>query len=98
MREMNGVHRGTFEVSRESLLIKGMIYGDVLIGEGADVEMRGMIFGNLVQSGGNLHIRGLVDGNVTNRGGTLWVTGIVKGRLRTQGGTTRQEPRAIVSS
>ncbi len=97
MKEMKGIHRGTFEVSGEALLIKGMIYGDVLIGPEADVEMRGMVFGNLVQSGGNLHIRGIVDGNVTNTGGTLRVTGIVSGRLTTHGGTTTREPKAIVS-
>lgn len=47
MQVMNGIHRGAFEVSGESMLIKGMIYGDVLIGADADPEMRGMIFGNL---------------------------------------------------
>lgn len=97
MQVMKGIHRGTFEVSGESMLIKGMIYGDVLIGPDADVEMRGMVFGNLVQSGGNLHIRGIVDGNVTNTGGTLRVTGIISGRLTSQGGTTTKEPKAIVS-
>lgn len=96
MREMKGTHRGPFEVSGEALLIRGMIYGDVLIGADADVEMRGMIFGNVVQSGGNLHLRGIVDGNVTNTGGTLRVTGIVSGRITTECGTTTQEPKAIV--
>ena len=97
MQEMKGIHQGLFEVSGEALLIQGMIYGDVLIGPDADVEMSGMIFGNVIQSGGNLHIRGIVDGNVTNTGGTLRVTGIVSGRLTTQGGTTTKEPKAIVS-
>ena len=80
------------------MLIKGMIYGDVLIGADADVDMRGMIFGNLVQSGGNLHLRGIVDRNVTNRGGgNLRISGIVTGRPTTQSGTTTQDPRALVS-
>ena len=97
MRVMNGIHRGRFEVRGECLLIKGMIYGDVHIGADADVEMRGMIFGNIVQSGGDLHIRGIVSGDVTNSGGILRVSGIVKGRLRTEAGATTQEPRALVS-
>ncbi len=97
MEVMKGIHRGTFEVSGQSMLIKGMIYGDVLIGADADVEMRGMVFGNLVQSGGNLHIRGMVDGNVTNTGGFLRISGMIRGRLTTQCGATTQEPKAIVS-
>ena len=81
MRELKGIYRGSLEVEGKSLLIRGMIHGDVRVGAEAVVEVRGMIFGDLLLTAGRVHLRGMVSGDVIQTGGDLRLSGMVKGRV-----------------
>ncbi len=89
MNVFKGLHRGTFKVDGGSLLIGGVIHGDLRIAGEADVELRGMVRGDVLLVSGTLRLPGMVTGNIVNRGGTLHVSGSVKGNITTEaGGTT----------
>ena len=69
-----------------------IIHGDLRITGDADVEMRGMVRGDVVLVNGTLRLPGMVTGDIVNRGGTLSITGLVEGRITTEaGGTTKTD-------
>ncbi len=94
MNVFKGLHKGTFTVQGGALLIRGMIHGDLRIDGDAEVELAGMVRGNVVLTSGTLRLPGIVNGDVLNRGGMLNVTGLVKGSITTEaaGTTNVQSP------
>ena len=95
MKVVKGVHRGTFTVDGGALSIRGVIHGDLRIAGDADVEMHGMVRGDVLLVSGTLRLPGIVTGNVVNRGGSLHVSGLVQGEITTEAaGTTSTEPQS----
>ncbi len=96
---VKGLHRGTFTADSGALLIQGVIHGDLRVSGDADVELRGMVRGNVLVMSGTLRLPGIVTGNVTNRGGMLHVSGRVQGEITTEGGatTTTESPSTDVA-
>ena len=99
MNVFKGLHKGTFTVHGDALLIRGIIHGDLRIEGEADVEMRGMVRGDILLVSGKLRLPGMVTGDIVNRGGTLTVSGLVKGNITTEAGaTTTKEPAAAANT
>ena len=99
MNVFKGLHKGAFKVDGGALLIRGIIHGNLRIDGDADVEMRGMVRGDVLLVTGTLRLPGMVTGSVENRGGTLVLSGLVKGAVTTEaGGTTTREAPAKPST
>lgn len=100
MKVIKGLHRGTFTVDGDALLLLGIIHGDLRIHGDADIELRGMVRGDVLLLSGTLRLPGIVTGNVVNRGGRLYVSGRVEGEITTEaaGTTTNEIPSGPVAA
>lgn len=96
MRVMAGRYDGPLTLA-DAVLLKGMLFGDLLVEGDAEVEMKGMVLGNVRLTQGELYVTGIVTGDVVNEGGTLHVTGLVSGKLQTLGGSTDSKKPERVS-
>jgi hypothetical protein len=55
----------------------GMTKGDVLVPQGADVEISDMVGGDvIVEAGAKAHVSGMVRGKIVDLGGEVRVTGL----------------------
>lgn len=82
MNVLRHIYKGDLELASGAFHVKGIVSGDLRVGEGASVDLQGIVKGNvLVLEGAKLFMRGLVGGKVTNAGGAVCVTGLVKGSV-----------------
>ena len=80
MDVLRSIYKGNLELAGGAFHLKGIVSGDLRVGDGACVDLQGIVKGDvLVLEGARLFMRGLVGGKVTNSGGALCVTGLVKG-------------------
>lgn len=85
-----GMHRGDVRLRDRSMLLRGILSGDLHISGASDVELRGIVRGDVHLHGGTLLITGIVQGAVYNNGGVLTVRGLVSGATTTADGATTQ--------
>lgn len=80
MNVLRQMYKGNLDLASGSFHLKGIVSGDLSVGDGAYVDLQGIVKGDvLVFQGAKLFLRGIVGGKVTNMGGALCVTGLVKG-------------------
>src|SRR5579884_4185410 len=97
MRTIQGKTEGDVTIKGESVIIAGMINGNLTVAAGADAQLSGMVTKDVVVTGGHLKIGGMVAGSVANRGGELEVFGMINGNLSREGGTTHVDPKAVIN-
>lgn len=89
MKVIENAQVGDLEVSDETVMVAGVVVGDVHALQGALVDVRGRVEGNLVvRSGAAVWLRGSVTGDASNYGGTLNVSGSVGGVVHFEAGLT----------
>ncbi|MBV0912235.1 bactofilin family protein [Anianabacter salinae] len=82
-----GKHEGTLEVSK-SLILRGMVIGNLVAASGADIVLHGMVTGDLeVQDGASVVLYGMVNGHT-----------YVDGSVRIYGRTTSVTKRSDAAS
>lgn len=98
MKIIDYVQKGNLDFAEDTVLVTGMIIGDVQVRKGALLDLPGTLEGNLVvHSGAAVQLRGKVTGNATNLGGALYVSGSVGGVVNFETGLTAYFDGASVS-
>ncbi len=81
----------------KSLVLFGMITGDITVVEGGQLTLHGMCCRSLIlRKGSRVTLHGTVCGNVLNEAGVLDVYGTIIGALHTTGGQTSIKPGAVI--
>lgn len=78
MRRIDRTHTGDLTVSDETVVLQGVVTGDVLVVDGGHLKVLGVVAGKaVVREGGRLVVHGVVRGGVHVEGGDVDITGVV---------------------
>jgi cytoskeletal protein CcmA (bactofilin family) len=95
MREERGTIYGDLTVE-DDLVLRSMVTGNVIVADGAHLELRGLIGGALrVDAGGVAAVHGTVSGPIVNAG-SVEVWGMVHGSIEDVGGRLLLHPGCFV--
>jgi hypothetical protein len=96
MTQMNGQYDGPLLLT-SSVLMNGMVSGDVIIDTDQHVFINGMVVGDvLIKQGSVVDVNGTVTGAVLNRGADVTIAGVVGAIKDAVGATTQIASGAVV--